>query len=62
MEGKLFGKSQEHRKKQEEIGARALIYCSEERSRLRECFRSSWLGWCSKEQTAFWECFSKVHV
>ena len=60
MEGRLFGRSEEQRRKQEEIKVRSLIRCGTERQQLRSCFRNSWFGWCHKEQQIFWDCFTKV--
>ena len=61
MEGRLFGsQTAEQRERDKELGALAVIHCSEYRAKLRKCFRNSVLGWCSKEQAAFWDCFNKV--
>lgn len=57
----MFGnQTAEQRDREKELGAVAVLHCSELRAKLRECFRNSLLGWCSKEQAAFWECFNKV--
>ena len=61
MEGRLLGgQTAEAREREKEIGALAVLHCSEERGKLREWFRNSLLGGCSREQTAFWDCFNKV--
>ena len=60
MEGRLFGRSEEQRRKQEEIKVKSLIRCEAERNQLRSCFRNNWFGWCQSEQQAFWNCFNKV--
>ncbi len=62
MERRLLGgQTVEQRDREKEIGALAVVHCSEDRAKLRRCFRNSWLGWCSKEQKAFWDCFNKVN-
>ena len=63
MEGRLLGtQTVEQREREKEIGALAVLHCSEARARLKQCFRDSLVGWCSREQAAFWDCFNKVRT
>ena len=61
MEGKLFGRTEEEKRRQRAAGIHALLSCQEECAKLKKCFRESWFGWCSEEHKAFWSCFQKVH-
>ena len=62
MEGKLFGRTEEEKRRQRAAGIHALLSCQEECAKLKKCFRESWFGWCSEEHKAFWSCFQKVRT
>ncbi len=55
-----IGGSPEEREKKKVLAALSITRCSEERKKVRECFKKTVFGFCTKEQNAFWECFVEV--